>query len=116
MPLASNTFAFIYPNMEGVYIDLSNIISTIRTALREELQLGLNTLLAAQAQDAQSREAITQLLTLHEVRAILKVSRGTIYKLISSDQLTPIKISGKLLFEKANVIALINHSKSINLF
>lgn len=116
MPLGSDTFAFIYPNMEGVYIDLSDIIGTIRTAVREELKAGMQALQAALLDEAISQEDTVHLLTLQEVRSILKVSRGTIYKLIESDQLTPIKISGKLLFEKANVIALINNSKSFNLF
>lgn len=101
--------------MQGNYIDLTNIISTIRTAVREELQAGMQALQAAQLQGAKSQENTVELLTLQEVRAILRVSRGTIYKLISEDQLAPIKIKGKLLFEKAALLNLINNSKSFNL-
>lgn len=51
---------------------------------------------------------LQRLITVGEVRAVLRVSRQTVYNLVARGQLKPVKIGSALRFRESDILTLVN--------
>ncbi len=56
-------------------------------------------------------ESMEKLLTVEEVMKTLRISRPTLYRLLKSGKLEPVRIGKRVLFEIAEIRAFIGRSK-----
>jgi excisionase family DNA binding protein len=57
-------------------------------------------------------EALEQLLTVEDVMRVLRISRPTLYRMLKSHKLQPVKIGKRTLFEMKDIRGLIERSKA----
>ncbi len=55
-------------------------------------------------------ESIESLLTVGEVMKVLRISRPTLYRMLRSSKLQPVKIGKRTLFDVKDIKALIERS------
>jgi excisionase family DNA binding protein len=58
-------------------------------------------------------EAINTLLTVEDVMANLRISRPTLYRLLKSGHLIPVRIGKRTLFDPADIRAFVEASKQV---
>ncbi len=56
-------------------------------------------------------ESIERLLTVKDVMNTLRISRRTLYRMLKSEQIQPVRIGKRTLFDPADVRRLIQQSK-----
>jgi|WetSurMetagenome_2_1015567.scaffolds.fasta_scaffold56742_3 excisionase family DNA binding protein len=57
-------------------------------------------------------DSVDKLLTVSDLMASLRISRPTLYRLLKSGQLIPVRIGKRTLFDPADIRAFIEASKS----
>lgn len=107
---------FILRNF-GVNIKTSIVMKTILTSLdKEELkELFKETVLDIIQTLPQNNQPEDEILCFHEVCDYLKLSRGSVYKLIDKGLLPSFKLNGKRKFLKSEVLEAIQKLSNNNL-
>lgn len=90
-------------------IDLKEFIEAIRQIVREEVRDGIGMHLKLNP----SQDAAIKLLTMMETCSYLRLSRGTVNKLIKNGGLDSIKVGNKRMFEINAIEKYLNNNKTI---